>query len=150
MKENKIMPSLWFSTGDGILLKVVDYYKNIFGNDLQPGEIVNLGDTPSGHAEICEVLIYGQKYSLMSTAKEHHSLNDAFSLTIHCEGQEEIDRFWDYFTGEGTESQCGWCVDKYGLRWQVLPWNFGELMSKPGSWQVMMSQKKIVIADYLK
>ena len=150
MNQNKIVPSLWFSTKDGEILKVIEYYKSIFGKDFQSGQIMPLGDTPSGNAEICEVHIFGQKYSFLSTAKEHHPLNDAISLMINCEDQNEIDQYWNYFTREGEESQCGWCIDKFGLRWQVLPKNLGELMSKPNSFQVMMKQKKIVIEEYLK
>jgi len=150
MKNTKINPSLWFCTQGGYISKVVEYYKNIFGNDFEEGNIITLGETPSGKAEMCEVNIFGQKYSLMSTETEHHLFNDSIAFTINCEDQNEIDKFWDYFTQDGNESQCGWCMDKYGLRWQVLPENFGELMSKPNSWKVMMSQKKIVIEEYLK
>ena len=150
MNYDKITPSIWFSTDDGRLLKVVEYYKNIFGKDFEEGSIVPLGMTPSGNTEICQVSIFGLKYSLMSTEKEHHSFNDAISFTINCEDQKEIDKFWDYFTHEGEESQCGWCNDKYGLRWQIIPKNFGELMSQPNAWKVMMSQRKIVIEEYFE
>ena len=150
MNQNKIIPSLWFNTEGGDISKVIEYYKNVFENNFDNGNIIPLGITPSGNTEMCEVKIFGQKYSLMSTAKKHHQFNDALSFTLYCDGQKEIDKFWNYFTGYGEESQCGWCIDKFGLRWQVLPENFGELMSKPNSWKVMMSQKKIVIEEYLK
>ena len=138
------------NTERGDISKVIEYYKNIFGKDFQEAQIIPLGETPSGNTEICEVKIFGQKYFLMCTEKEHHQFNDALALTINCEDQKEIDKFWNYFTYDGEESQCGWCIDKYGLRWQVLPENLSELMSKPNSWEVMMSQKKIVIEEYLK
>lgn len=147
---NKIFPSLWFNADGGKISKVVEYYKGIFGDDMEKGSIVSLGENPSGNAEICEVKIFGQKYSLMSTQQEHHPFNDAIAFTIHCEDQNEIDKFWNYFTQDGEESQCGRCIDTYGLRWQILPKNFAELMSKPNAWNVMMSQKKIVIEEYLK
>jgi predicted 3-demethylubiquinone-9 3-methyltransferase (glyoxalase superfamily) len=150
MNQNKIVPSLWFNTDRGSISNVVDYYKKIFGSDLETGIIVPLGVTPSGNTEICEVTIFGQRYSLMCTEKEHHSFNDAVAFTINCDDQKEIDKFWNYFTKDGEESQCGWCIDKYGLRWQVLPVNLSELMGKPNSWEVMMSQKKIVIEEYCK
>ncbi|MEI6695672.1 MAG: VOC family protein [Bacteroidota bacterium] len=150
MNQNKIIPSLWFNTSDGMISKVIEYYENIFENDFEHGKIIPLGNTPSGNTEMCEVKIFGQNYSIMSTEKEHHQFNDALSFTIYCQDQEEIDKFWNYFTLDGEESQCGWCNDKYGLRWQVLPENLGELMSKPNSWKVMMSQRKIVIEQYLK
>ena len=150
MNHDKIIANIWFNTDGGSIAKIIEYYKNIFGENFREGQIISLDETPSGHTEMCEVHIFGQKYMLMSTAKEHHPLNDAISFMINCKDQNEIDNYWNYFTQEGEELQCGWCVDKYGLRWQVLPENLGELMSKPGSFEIMMKQKKIVIAEYLK
>lgn len=149
MHNNKIVPSLWFSSDLGKISNIVTYYKNIFGNNFEEGHIIPLGETPSGYSEMCEVKIFGQKYSLMNTAEAHQQFNDALSFTIYCDNQLEIDQYWNYFTREGAEVQCGWCIDKYGLRWQVIPTNFGELMSKPNAWEVMMKQKKIVIDEYL-
>jgi predicted 3-demethylubiquinone-9 3-methyltransferase (glyoxalase superfamily) len=150
MNHDKIVANIWFNTDGGAIAKIIDYYKNIFGENFQEGQIMPIGETPSGHTEMCEVHIFGQKYVLMSTAKEHHPLNDAISFMINCKDQNEIDNYWNCFTQEGEELQCGWCVDKYGLRWQVLPENLKELMSKPNSFEIMMKQKKIVIAEYLK
>lgn len=98
---------------------------------------------------MCEVEIFERKYSLMSTANPHHQFNDAFTFAINCKDQDEIDKYWDYFTREGKEVQCGWCIDKFGLRWQVLPENLGSLMSKANSFEIMMKQKKIIIEAYL-
>jgi predicted 3-demethylubiquinone-9 3-methyltransferase (glyoxalase superfamily) len=150
MEHNKIFPSLWFCAEGGKISKVVEYYMTIFNNNFEAGNIMPLGETPSGNTEICEVKIFGQKYFLMSTEKEHHQFNDALVFTINCQDQAVIDKYWNYFTHDGEESQCGWCIDKFGLRWQVLPENLGELMSKPNAWEVMMNQQKIVIEEYLK
>lgn len=150
MVKNKIVPNIWFCEDGGNLSKIIEYYKDIFGKDFQNGKIIPLGETPSGKTEICEVNIFGQKYSLLNTAEEHHSLNDAISFMINCEDQNEIDKYWNYFAKDGEESQCGWCVDKYGLRWQVLPQNLNEIMNQPNSFKIMMGQKKIVISEYLK
>ncbi len=143
-----INPSIWFHTPDGKIAEIVNYYKEVFGENFKEGTIVPLGDTPSGYAEMTEVTILGQKYNLLNTKEEHMPLNDSISFVINCEDQAEIDKFWNYFTKDGKESQCGWCVDKFGLRWQVIPHNMAELMAKPNSFQVMMKQKKIVIAEY--
>jgi predicted 3-demethylubiquinone-9 3-methyltransferase (glyoxalase superfamily) len=145
---NKIVTNIWFSADGGKISKVVAYYKKIFGKDFSKGQRIPLGETPSGYTEMCEALIFGQKYILMSTEEEHHPLNDAISFIIHCDNQNEIDKFWNYFTAEGEESQCGWCIDKYGLRWQVIPKNLDELMAKSNAYEIMMKQKKIVIAEY--
>lgn len=148
MNNNKIIPCLWLTADGGHLSHVIAYYENVFDRNLQPGQIVPLGQTPSGYAEMCEVELFGQKFSLMCTEREHHQLNDAVSFMINCDDQEEIDHHWGYFTREGNEAQCGWCTDKYGIRWQIIPKNLGELMRKPGSWEVMMKQKKIIIQEY--
>lgn len=150
MKLNKIIPGIWFNADAGKISVLIDYYQHVFGSNFEPGPVINLGSTPGGNTEMCEVKIFGQKYSLMSTEKEHHQLNDAFSLIINCDGQDEIDHYWNYFTKEGAASQCGWCIDKYGLRWQIIPANLNELMSRPGAVEVMMRQHKIVIEEYLK
>ena len=150
MSVNKIVPCLWFHTEYGSLAKVIEYYKFIFENNFQEGPIIPLGNTPSGNTEMCEVTMFGKKYNFMSTAIEHQVLNDALAFAINCADQNEIDKFWNYFTQEGKEVQCGWCIDKFGLRWQVLPDNLGELMRRPNSFEIMMKQKKIIIVEYLQ
>jgi predicted 3-demethylubiquinone-9 3-methyltransferase (glyoxalase superfamily) len=126
----------------------LEYYQDIFGNEFRHGQIIPLGNTPSGKTEMCEAYFFGQKYFFMETEIEHHPLNDAMSLMLYCEDQQEIDKYWDNICKEGTAVQCGWCIDKFGLRWQILPKNLPELMSRPHAFEVMMKQTKIVIAAY--
>jgi len=150
MKENKIVPALWYCTPDGKMSQVLDYYKSIFENNFEAEDVNALGETPSGNTEICYVSLFGQTYSMMSTAIEHHRFNDAIAIIINCSDQQEIDKYWNYFTRDGEESMCGWCIDKFGLRWQIVPANMNELMSKPNAGAVMMKQKKIIIAKYFE
>lgn len=148
--SNKLVPCLWFHPDGGQMEEIINYYKSIFGDNFKEGKVSSLGETPSGNTEICEVYIFDKKYSFLTTAIKHHSFTDAFAFAIQCVDQEEIDKFWNYFTKEGEAMQCGWCSDKYGLRWQILPENLAQLMTRPDSFQIMMSQKKIIIEDYLK
>lgn len=72
-------------------------------------------------------------------------------MVVNCKTQEEIDYFWEKFTSDGgEESQCGWCKDKFGVSWQIIPPNIGELMSHPDKGlkavQAMMGMKKLDIA----
>lgn len=61
-----------------------------------------------------------------------YAFNESFSLVLPCDTQEEIDYYWNHLTGNGgKESMCGWCTDKYGISWQVIPSMLGELMSDP-------------------
>ena len=146
--ENKIVPCIWFSFEEGKILPIISYYEKIFDDEFKILSILPLGDTPDGYGEMCEVKIFGEKYTFMNTKNKHHDLNDAVSFIINCENQNEIDKFWNYFTLEGEESQCGWCIDKYGLRFQIIPNNLDELMKIPNSWDIMMNQKKIIISEY--
>ena len=128
MNTQKIIPNLWFVAEGGRVKQVIEYYERIFGDNLSIKSVTPLGETPSGNSEISELTIFGQEYTFLCTTKEHHKLNDAFSLTILCKDQAEIDYYWDYFTAEGEPSQCGWCIDKYGLLWQIVPENMNKLI----------------------
>lgn len=148
VKKSKITPHLWFTPQAWKLSEVTDYYKNIFWEDFISEDIVSLGNTPWWYTEMVEVSLFKTQYMFLSTSQKHNDFNDAFSLIIHCKNQEEIDRYWDYFTTDWRELECGWCKDKYWLRWQIIPENIKELMNKPDAWKVMMKQKKIVIDEY--
>lgn len=148
MATNKITPALWYHTKDGTMKDVTDYYSQIFRGNFEAHSPIPLGETPSGNAEMCTIKLFGKAYLLMATAVEHHAFNDAFALMIYCKDQLEIDTYWNYFTKEGQESMCGWCMDKFGLRWQIIPENISELMAKPNAQEVMYKQKRIIIAEY--
>lgn len=76
--------------------------------------------------------------------------NEAVSLVLECDTQEEIDLFWNELTKEGKESMCGWLVDKFGISWQIIPKILGKLMSDPEKaprvMQAVMKMKKLDIA----
>ena len=148
MSYSKINPMLWFHVSEGKLQTVIDYYAGVFGDNFSSGPIISLGNTPGGYAEMGSFTLFGQSYQLMTSSELHHSFNDSFSNVLMCADQAELDHFWNYFTLEGKESMCGWCQDKFGLRWQVIPQNMGELLAQPNGHAVMMQQRKIVIADY--
>ncbi|MCE1188325.1 MAG: VOC family protein [Ignavibacteria bacterium] len=150
MEHGKLTSALWFHTSDGSIKELTEYYSTIFGEDFHTEKPIPLGETPSGYAEMCTVYLFGNPYLIMTTAKEHHKFNDSFALMLRCSDQAEIDKYWDYFTGSGAASMCGWCNDKFGLRWQIIPHNIAELMSLPNSWQVMSKQTKIIIEEYLR
>jgi len=106
MSTNKIVPCLWFHTEGGKIAEVIEYYKTVFSEHLQEGSIIPLGTSPRGNTEMCEVTIFEKKYNWTSTANLHNAFNDALALAIYCEDQNEIDKFWNYFTKEGKEVQC--------------------------------------------
>lgn len=148
--SNTISPCLWFWQEDGKIASILAYYQLVFGENFRAFSITPLGETPDGNAEMCEVELFKQRYLFMCTSQEHHAFNDAISLILSCKNQEEIDYFWEYLTHEGEEAPCGWCLDKYGLRWQIIPQNMPILMQQPNANNIMMQQKKIVISEYFQ
>lgn len=75
------------------------------------------------------------------------TFDEAFSFVLQCDGQAEIDKYWAALTAAGgEEGQCGWCKDRFGLSWQVVPRNLGELLSTPEAMQAMLGMRKFDIA----
>jgi predicted 3-demethylubiquinone-9 3-methyltransferase (glyoxalase superfamily) len=72
---------------------------------------------------------------------------EAISFVVECADQAEIDRYWAALSHVPESEQCGWCKDRFGVSWQIIPANMGELTTRPEQVQTMMQQKKIIIAD---
>ena len=81
--------------------------------------------------------------------------NEAVSFQVHCDNQDEIDHYWDRLSAGGDERarQCGWLKDRFGLSWQVVPADMGELVGGPDPARservmaAMMRMKKIDLAE---
>ncbi|MBR9999540.1 MAG: VOC family protein [Cyclobacteriaceae bacterium] len=58
----------------------------------------------------------------------HFRFNEAISLIVNCETQEEVDDLWEKLSEGGIKDRCGWLKDRYGLSWQIVPKVLGELM----------------------
>ena len=86
------------------------------------------------------------KFDVKVEAKDIEDLKA--NLLKQFKDQAEIDYYWEKLSAVSESEQCGWCKDKFGLSWQVVPENIEELMKNPGGWDTMMKQKKIVISEY--
>ena len=76
------------------------------------------------------------------------SFTEAISLALYCQDQAELDYYWEKLSSVAQAEQCGWCKDKYGLSWQIVPSDINELMLRPGAYKKLMHMKKITIADF--
>jgi predicted 3-demethylubiquinone-9 3-methyltransferase (glyoxalase superfamily) len=111
-------PCLWF---DGQARAAADFYSTIFPNS----KIIN----DSGMVVNFE--LNGQFFMGLNGG-DMFKFNEAVSFVIPCADQAEIDHYWYKLIADGgEESMCGWCKDKFGLSWQVVPARLGELMSNP-------------------
>lgn len=90
---------------------------------------------------------------MLLNAGPKFTFNEAISFVIPCENQEEVDYYWNQITAEGEEGKCGWCTDKYGVSWQVVPKILSELMrdpeKAPKAMYAFMQMKKLIIADLI-
>ncbi len=120
--------------------EMADYYLTIF-----------LGAKITGqNPSVVTLEIFDQKIILLNGG-DMYKPTEAFSMVVECDTQEEIDHYWDSLTKEGKEVECGWCKDKYGVSWQIVPTILGSLMSDPAKapkvMEVIMKTKKFSIEE---
>lgn len=127
----RIVPHLWYIAEAE---EAARFYASVFP-DSRIDRITALpADSPSGPAGsvvVVEFTLFGQAFVAFS-AGPHHQFNDAVSFAVKCHSQAEIDRYWKaILENGGTPQACGWIIDKYGLRWQIVPATLGKMMSDP-------------------
>lgn len=136
----KVSPFLWF---DGNMEEAVNFYVSLL-----PDSKVNMMNPMSSSFVLGGVEFMGLNGGPM------FKFTEAISLFVKCADQAEVDRYWNAFLEHGgTESQCGWLKDRFGLSWQIIPDALGRYMGDPDRnkanrvVQAMMKMKKIVVAD---
>lgn len=147
----KIVPNLWFK---GNAQEAVDYYLSVFKDSkiistaYYPEEgLADFQEQFAGKVLTIDFELQGQRFTAINAGDEF-TFNEAVSFGVMCKDQAEIDYYWSKLSAVPESEQCGWCKDKYGLSWQIMPENVEELMSKPRAFETMMQQKKIIIAEY--
>jgi len=152
--NNKITPNLWF---DGNAKEAVDFYISVFPNstiistEYYPKSteegLLDFQKGLAGEVLTIEFELDGTNFVAINAGPEF-KFNESISFSIACKDQAEINYYWSTLSSVPESEQCGWCKDKYGLSWQIVPENIQELMSKPNAYKTLMSQKKIVIDEY--
>jgi len=148
-----IIPSLMF-TQDNVnhAEEAINYYVQLF-KDAKLGTLAryseDTGPAKAGSLMFADFMLAKQWFAGMdSGVKQDFGFNEAVSFMVSCKDQEEIDYFWGRLSTVPESEQCGWCKDKYGLSWQIIPENMGELMKRPGAFSKLMEMHKIVIDDF--
>jgi predicted 3-demethylubiquinone-9 3-methyltransferase (glyoxalase superfamily) len=132
--------------------EAVRYYLSVF----EDGKITSIMPGPDGGVMGVSFELFGRPFIALNGGPTF-SFSEGMSLFVECETQAEIDRFWSKLTADGgAESKCGWCKDKYGVSWQIIPKVLGELFSdkdraKAGrAVQAMLQMQKLDIAALKK
>ena len=146
----KIVPNLWFDTEAE---EAADFYCSIFKNSriVSVARYTEAGPRPAGTVMTVEFELDGDRFIGINGGTQF-TFSEAFSLMVTCKDQEEIDYYWERLTDGGSEGPCGWCKDRFGLSWQVVPTGMDELFSDPDpsragrAMQAMFGMKKLDIA----
>ncbi|WP_293303876.1 VOC family protein [Pedobacter sp. UBA5917] len=122
-----LVTCLWF---DGQAEAAANYYCTVF----KDAKITQV--TPM----VVTFELNGNKFMGLNGGPQF-KFNEAISLMVNCDSQEEIDYYWNTLSKNGgEESVCGWLKDKFGLSWQIVPSNLGELMAEPEKAQRVMEK----------
>jgi predicted 3-demethylubiquinone-9 3-methyltransferase (glyoxalase superfamily) len=156
--NQKIMCSLLF-VGEqfGKAEAAMKYYTSIFSNSaIENLKLYEAGKpAPEGNVEFGQFNLGNEKFVAMDGFGNHtFQFNEALSFVVECDSQEEIDNYWNKLTEGGSESQCGWLKDRYGVSWQIIPSILSTLMSdaekRARVMQAFLKMKKFDIETLLK
>ena len=121
----KVSPFLWFESRAE---EAANFYVSLFPDS----KVVSVSAVVAGPAKgggVVEFELSGQRITALDGGPMF-KLSPAVSFVVSCDSQEEIDRYWDALSESGTQGWCGWLEDRFGLSWQVLPDELGELMAE--------------------
>ena len=152
----QITPCLWF---DNQAEEAAVFYTSIFKNSAITAisrygkEGFEFHGQPEGTAMTVVFEINGQPFTALNGGPIF-KFSEAVSFQVFCDSQEEIDHYWDKLTEGGSEGQCGWLKDKYGLSWQIIPSILPSLMINPEKTgkvtNAFMQMKKFDIAKLME
>ena len=150
---DKITPCLWF---DGKAEEAARFYTSIFPESRIQSIDKSPGETPSGPKDMVLTVNFtlsGRSFIALNGGPDF-KFNEAISLSIDCDDQAEVDRYWDaLLAGGGEESVCGWLRDKYGVSWQVIPRQLPQMLASADreaadrALQAMLKMVKIDVAE---
>lgn len=150
---SKIAPCLWFN---GQAEEAAEFYTGLFPDSRI--EKVNRAaadnpSTPQGAVLTVDFTLAGQQFIGLNGGPDF-KFNEAISLSIDCEDQAEVDRYWDALVaGGGEHSVCGWLKDRFGVSWQVIPRQLPELLNgadQEGAARVMKAMLEMTKIDVAK
>jgi predicted 3-demethylubiquinone-9 3-methyltransferase (glyoxalase superfamily) len=127
----KITPCLWF---DGNAEEAANFYVSLLPGshlDRVSRSPADNPSTPAGAVLLVEFTVAGQPFTGLNGGPQF-PFTEAISFVIDCDGQDEVDRLWAALIADGgAPGQCGWLKDRFGMSWQVVPRQLGEMLGDP-------------------
>jgi predicted 3-demethylubiquinone-9 3-methyltransferase (glyoxalase superfamily) len=151
----KISPCLWFDTEGE---EAAQFYTSVFPNSriVEVTRYGSAGPRDEGTVMTVTFELDGQRFIALNGGPDF-TFNEAISLEVDCETQDEVDSYWNALTeGGGEEGPCGWLKDKYGVSWQIVPRVLTELIGDPDQEKAqrvmaaMLQMRKIEIGELEK
>jgi predicted 3-demethylubiquinone-9 3-methyltransferase (glyoxalase superfamily) len=150
---SKIAPCLWFN---GQAEEAAEFYTSLFPDsriEKVNRAVADNPSTPRGAVLTVDFTLAGQQFIGLNGGPDF-TFNEAISLSIDCEDQGEVDRYWDALVaGGGEHSVCGWLKDRFGVSWQVIPRQLPELLNgadQEGAARVMTAMLEMTKIDVAK
>src|SRR5699024_9633026 len=115
-------------------------------DDSERGTLVEYGH---GAVMFTDFRLAGDSFAAMGSAvPQDTTFNEAVSLLVECRPGNQLHRVWAALSTDPAAERCGWCRDRYGVSWQVVPDTMAELMSRPGSYAALMGMRKIDVDGF--
>jgi len=147
-KRGTLKTFLWFNED---LAAALRHYKSIFGDHM----VIAGEHLMSDQMFIAEFSIFDHNLIGMNTPGGD-TFNNAISFSVQVDGQAEVDRIWDALTATGEPGRCGWCKDKWGVAWQVVPYQMQDFLGHADSAKaqqnmgIMMEMGKIELSKFVQ
>lgn len=152
MAATSLTTYLWFDTE---AQEAAEFYVGLFPGSKLGGVSYYQADAqkPAGSVLTVEFELFGRPFVGLNGGPEFpHS--EAVSFQVSCETQEDVDRIWETIVSNGgSESQCGWCKDRWGVSWQIIPEQLGRALQgldgydSEYAFKAMMQMGRIIVAD---
>jgi predicted 3-demethylubiquinone-9 3-methyltransferase (glyoxalase superfamily) len=152
--NHKITPNLWF---DNNAKEAMEYYVSVFPNSKVLKERTYHNSGPDGKQDtyVCEFELDGQKFQALNGGPLF-KFSEAVSFVVDCKDQAEVDYYWEKLSADPASEQCGWCKDRFGLSWQIVPKQLGEMLDDPDpekakrTMHAMLNMHKLDVAGLQK
>ena len=148
-----IAPNLWFN---GNADEAVAFYVSVFPNssivarqsypETAADGLADFQQDMAGRTLAVDFELNSMRFTAINAGPEF-TFSEAISFAVQCEDQAEIDHYWEALSHVPEAEQCGWCKDRFGLSWQIVPANMAELLQRPQAYAHMMEMKKLQISD---
>ena len=148
---SSITPFLWFDTQAE---EAAEFYTSVFPNSriLDVSHYGDAGPRPAGLVMTVAFELDGTTFVALNGGPEF-TFTEAVSFMVGCDGQEEVDRYWEALAQGGEQGPCGWLKDRFGLSWQIVPTALQRLLADADRAKAqrvmaaMLGMRKIVIAE---